>query len=128
MHISYTPVQADLRCGAAQQGDVTRAATVPPVGRRGEGGRLQGLVHMTGGGFWENIPRVVPEGLQARLRRDSWQVPDLFQWLQKARSRTTAPWIPPCPPLSRAPIHDATCAPSNCLPVCWSRSATPDKE
>jgi phosphoribosylaminoimidazole (AIR) synthetase len=44
---------------------------------------LQGLVHMTGGGFPENIPRVVPKGLQTRIDRSAWEVPDLFQWLQK---------------------------------------------
>ena len=43
----------------------------------------QGLVHMTGGGFPENIPRVVPKGLQCRIRRDSWEVPRLFQWIQE---------------------------------------------
>lgn len=45
----------------------------------------QGLVHMTGGGFPENIPRVIPKGLQCRVQKDSWEVPPLFQWLQKVR-------------------------------------------
>lgn len=48
---------------------------------------VRGLVHMTGGGFPENIPRVVPKGLAARVRRDAWEVPALFQWLQKVRQR-----------------------------------------
>ena len=38
---------------------------------------------MTGGGFPENIPRVIPKGLQCRVQKDSWQVPPLFKWLQK---------------------------------------------
>jgi hypothetical protein len=38
---------------------------------------------MTGGGFPENIPRVVPKGLQTRIDRSAWGVPELFQWLQK---------------------------------------------
>lgn len=45
----------------------------------------QGLVHMTGGGFPENIPRVVPKGLATRVSRGSWEVPALFQWLQEVR-------------------------------------------
>ena len=44
---------------------------------------VQGLVHMTGGGFPENIPRVVPKGLQTRIDRSAWEVPELFRWLQK---------------------------------------------
>lgn len=44
---------------------------------------LHGAVHITGGGFWGNIPRVVPEGLQARIRRDSWPVLPIFQFLQE---------------------------------------------
>ncbi|PRW05839.1 phosphoribosylformylglycinamidine cyclo-ligase [Chlorella sorokiniana] len=45
---------------------------------------VRGLVHMTGGGFPENIPRVVPKGMAARIRRSAWEVPALFQWLQEA--------------------------------------------
>lgn len=45
---------------------------------------LQGLVHMTGGGFPENIPRVVPKGLATRVHRGSWEIPPLFQWLEQA--------------------------------------------
>ncbi|KAL6769327.1 PURM1 [Auxenochlorella protothecoides x Auxenochlorella symbiontica] len=45
---------------------------------------VKGLVHMTGGGFPENIPRVVPKGLATRVSRGSWEVPALFQWLQEA--------------------------------------------
>ncbi len=44
-------------------------------------------MHITGGGFPENIPRIVPKGkdLGFRIRRDAWAVPPLFQWLQQAR-------------------------------------------
>ncbi|KAL4445380.1 hypothetical protein ABPG77_011205 [Micractinium sp. CCAP 211/92] len=45
---------------------------------------VRGLVHITGGGFPENIPRVVPKGLAARIRRSAWEVPPLFQWVQEA--------------------------------------------
>ena len=56
----------------------------------GSGADVRGLVHMTGGGFPENIPRVVPKGLAARVRRDAWQVPALFQWLQQVRAGARA--------------------------------------
>ncbi|HZV97444.1 MAG TPA: AIR synthase-related protein, partial [Methylophilaceae bacterium] len=42
-----------------------------------------GMAHITGGGITENIPRVLPEGLTAEIKQDSWQLPPLFQWLQE---------------------------------------------
>ena len=45
--------------------------------------RIIGLAHITGGGFLENIPRMLPDGLQAVINLDSWNVPALFQWLQR---------------------------------------------
>lgn len=47
---------------------------------------VRGLVHITGGGFPENIPRVVPKGLATKVFRSSWEVPALFQWVQEAGS------------------------------------------
>ena len=44
---------------------------------------VKALVHLTGGGFIENIPRVLPEGLRAVIRLGSWPVPPLFNILQK---------------------------------------------
>ena len=44
---------------------------------------LKGLAHITGGGLVENVPRVLPDAVQARLHRDAWQMPELFGWLQK---------------------------------------------
>ena len=43
---------------------------------------VKGLAHITGGGFFENIPRVLPETLQAVVELDAWPVPPLYQWLQ----------------------------------------------
>jgi phosphoribosylformylglycinamidine cyclo-ligase len=48
-----------------------------------ERGRIRALVHVTGGGFPGNIPRVLPEGLGARVRRGAWEVPPLFRLIQK---------------------------------------------
>jgi phosphoribosylformylglycinamidine cyclo-ligase len=44
--------------------------------------RIKGIAHITGGGLLENIPRVLPSGIQARLDPDSWQWPAIFKWLQ----------------------------------------------
>jgi phosphoribosylformylglycinamidine cyclo-ligase len=43
---------------------------------------VNALSHITGGGFWENIPRVLPEGAKAVINESSWQWPAVFNWLQ----------------------------------------------
>jgi len=48
--------------------------------------KVRALAHITGGGFAGNIPRVLPDGLAARLRRGSWEVPPLFRLIQKGGS------------------------------------------
>lgn len=45
---------------------------------------VHAIAHLTGGGFWENIPRVLPEGMQATVDSASWQWPEVFTWLQQA--------------------------------------------
>lgn len=44
---------------------------------------VHALSHITGGGFWENIPRVLPESAQAIIDGKSWQWPEIFNWLQE---------------------------------------------
>lgn len=44
---------------------------------------LRALAHITGGGITENLPRVLPEGCQAKIRKGSWPVPPIFPFLQK---------------------------------------------
>jgi len=43
---------------------------------------VKAIAHITGGGFAENIPRVLPEGCHANIDHTAWQMPDIFQWLQ----------------------------------------------
>jgi len=44
---------------------------------------VHALSHITGGGFWENIPRVLPENTKAVINKDTWQWPQIFNWLQE---------------------------------------------
>ena len=44
---------------------------------------VHGVAHITGGGLLENIPRVVPEGLEVVLERKSWRREAVFDWLQR---------------------------------------------
>lgn len=44
---------------------------------------VHALSHITGGGFWENLPRVLPDNLAVRLDAGRWQPPEVFDWLQQ---------------------------------------------
>ena len=46
-------------------------------------GLVKGMAHITGGGITDNLPRVLPEGRGAVIDRNAWQIPALFQWLQR---------------------------------------------
>ncbi|MDK6805797.1 phosphoribosylformylglycinamidine cyclo-ligase [Aerococcus sp. UMB7834] len=46
-----------------------------------QAGQIHGLAHITGGGFVENIPRMLPEGLCAQIDRGTWPVLDIFKAL-----------------------------------------------
>ncbi len=45
---------------------------------------VHAIAHLTGGGFWENIPRVLPDNTQAVLEESSWEWPAVFGWMQQA--------------------------------------------
>jgi phosphoribosylformylglycinamidine cyclo-ligase len=49
---------------------------------------LKGIAHITGGGFYENIPRTLPEGLGCIIDADSWEVPAIFRFLQEKGALT----------------------------------------
>ncbi len=45
--------------------------------------KIKGIAHITGGGFYDNIARVLPKGCQAVIERDSWPVPPIFEFLKE---------------------------------------------
>jgi phosphoribosylformylglycinamidine cyclo-ligase len=57
---------------------------VKPVLKLLKNCEVHALSHITGGGFWENIPRVLPENTKAVIDGSSWQWPEVFNWLQKS--------------------------------------------
>ncbi len=71
VHVSYGPlVQALLKSF-----------------NRGSGNQvIKGLAHITGGGFVDNIPRVLPKGCDVVIRRGSWDVPFIFRFLAERGS------------------------------------------
>lgn len=44
---------------------------------------ISGLAHITGGGLLENVPRVLPNGCKAVIKKESWEVPQIFQIMQQ---------------------------------------------
>ena len=48
-----------------------------------DGITVKGCSHITGGGFYENIPRMLPDGVRAVVKKDSYEVPALFKLMQK---------------------------------------------
>jgi phosphoribosylformylglycinamidine cyclo-ligase len=51
---------------------------------------IKGMAHVTGGGFYDNIPRVLPASVQAVVAFESWEIPPVFHWL-KQTGRLTWP-------------------------------------
>jgi phosphoribosylformylglycinamidine cyclo-ligase len=45
---------------------------------------IKGVSHITGGGFYENVPRMLPEGVRARIEKGSWPVPPIFGLLKES--------------------------------------------
>ena len=71
--------------GGRPLGDVVMAPTeiyVKPLLKLISEINVKGMAHITGGGLVDNVPRVLPENTQAVLHRNSWQMPELFRWLQ----------------------------------------------
>jgi len=48
--------------------------------------RINGIAHITGGGFIENIPRTLPAGLKAQISLGSWDIPPVFRLMQRLGS------------------------------------------
>lgn len=73
----------------ATLGDALLAPTkiyVKPVLHCMKAVRVKGVSHITGGGFYENIPRCLPQGLSARIEKAALSVPPIFQMLQRLGS------------------------------------------
>jgi phosphoribosylformylglycinamidine cyclo-ligase len=49
-------------------------------------GFIKGMAHITGGGITDNLPRILPDGVTARVDRQSWRTPAIFRWLGESGS------------------------------------------
>jgi phosphoribosylformylglycinamidine cyclo-ligase len=62
---------------------VHRSYLKPVTGLIDSGVKVNGMAHLTGGGFQDNIPRVLPAGLRAVVDRSSWQAPPVFRFIRE---------------------------------------------
>ena len=61
----------------------THSSFLPQLGPLLDTGMIKGLAHITGGGFLENIPRILPDGVSVEIKRGSWPEPPIFGLMQK---------------------------------------------
>ncbi len=61
----------------------THASFLRPIEGLLDSGRIKGLVHITGGGFLENIPRILPEGVSVEINRGAWPELPIFGMMQR---------------------------------------------
>ena len=61
----------------------THSSFLPQLGPLLDSGRIKGLAHITGGGFLENIPRILPDGVSVEIDRGSWTEPPIFGMMQR---------------------------------------------
>ncbi|WP_422023535.1 phosphoribosylformylglycinamidine cyclo-ligase [Pyruvatibacter mobilis] len=84
---------APFKTNAATLGEALLTPTrlyVTPLLEPIRNGRIKALAHITGGGFSENIPRVLPKTLAADIDYTSWELPPVFRWLQGLGGMTDA--------------------------------------
>ncbi|MBA2333501.1 MAG: phosphoribosylformylglycinamidine cyclo-ligase [Pyrinomonadaceae bacterium] len=61
----------------------THASFLPQIGPLLDTGLIKGLAHITGGGFLENIPRILPDGVSVEINRGTWQELPIFGMMQR---------------------------------------------
>lgn len=61
----------------------THQSFLPQIGPLLDVGKIKGLVHITGGGFLENIPRILPEGVSVEINRGTWPELPIFGMMQE---------------------------------------------
>ena len=81
--LGYTTWRDDLGATIGEALLVPTKIYVRPILALLDAVPVKGIVHVTGGGFYENIPRALPPGTCALIERDSWPVPPLFALIQK---------------------------------------------
>lgn len=80
---SLNTYNSTLGCTPAEVVLTPTKLYVKPILKLIEEFEIKGIAHITGGGFIENIPRILPKGLAAKIDKDNYEVPKLFKALQE---------------------------------------------
>ena len=83
--LEHTGADPQQRCGEVSLGEALLAPTTiynRPLLTLQKSRSIKAMAHITGGGILENLPRVLPKGVGARVNRRSWSLPPVFEWLQ----------------------------------------------
>ena len=83
--IEITETDLDQDFGGISLGETLIAPTriyVKSILKLLKSHRVTAISHITGGGFTENLPRVLPDSMSASISRSAWEFPAVFQWLQ----------------------------------------------
>ena len=83
--LEHTGADPEQSCGEVSLGEALLAPTTiynQPLLALQKTVGIKAMAHVTGGGILENLPRVLPAGVGARVHRDSWSLPPVFEWLQ----------------------------------------------
>ncbi|MEA3406483.1 MAG: phosphoribosylformylglycinamidine cyclo-ligase [Chloroflexota bacterium] len=80
----YEEYDEDLGCTLGEALVRPHRSYLPHVRALRQVVHVKGLAHITGGGFVDNIPRILPAGTRAIVDRGAWQVPPLFQRIEEA--------------------------------------------
>ena len=85
-----TRTATDLSCARLPSGQLLGEALLQPTRIYARSllpllrcGKVHAMAHITGGGFWDNIPRVLPPGLCAFCELGSWSPPEVFAWIRE---------------------------------------------
>lgn len=83
LKLKVTSKVDDLKLTIGEELLKTHRSYLKPVNALLKSKLIKGMAHITGGGFYDNIPRILPKGLGARIER-IWPIPDIFNFLVKA--------------------------------------------
>ena len=82
-HADLTAWSEELGCELGAGLLTPTAIYVKPVLAAIQAARVHGVSHITGGGFYENIPRCLPQGLRAKIEKSALLIPPVFHMLQR---------------------------------------------
>lgn len=83
-HLDWTMPHPELGCSVGEALLKVHRCYLEPVRQLWQAGvELRGLAHITGGGIGDNLPRILPPGVGAAIRRGAWEEPPIFGLIQR---------------------------------------------